>query len=250
MNQEKIGKLIAKLRKEKGLTQRELGEMVGVGYRAVSKWETGLTMPDISIINELSTILGISSDELLKGEQCSKENLAEEPIVTKNETSKKKLVLLLISVLLITVISLLIINNREKPQEYIIKSQEPNDYTVEGLLIIEKKNIIIRINKIQFQNYDFYQTPIVNYNYSVTLDNTFMFGYGGTDEYNNIDGFSTINSFFKKFKINYIDNEQKSIKKLNKKELNINFYFIDDKNNTIKKEVKTMLTYKTNSKHQ
>ena len=73
MDQEKIGKLIAKQRKMKGLTQQQLGDMVGVGYRAVSKWETGLTMPDISNINELCKILDITSDELLKGELNKKE---------------------------------------------------------------------------------------------------------------------------------------------------------------------------------
>ena len=56
------------IRIEKGLTQQELGDMVGIGFRAVSKWERGITMPDISIINDLSKILGITSDELLSGE--------------------------------------------------------------------------------------------------------------------------------------------------------------------------------------
>ena len=57
MDNKKIGNLIASLRKSKGLTQQDLGDLVGVGFRAVSKWERGITMPDISIINELSKIL-------------------------------------------------------------------------------------------------------------------------------------------------------------------------------------------------
>ena len=63
MNQQKIGKLIAKLRKEKGLTQAELGEKLGVGYKAVSKWENGNGMPDVSLFQPLCDILGISVDE-------------------------------------------------------------------------------------------------------------------------------------------------------------------------------------------
>ena len=69
MDQEKIGKLIAKLRKEKKLTQEQLGAKLGVNSKAVSKWECGVTTPDISIVNELSNILGITANELLTGKQ-------------------------------------------------------------------------------------------------------------------------------------------------------------------------------------
>ena len=74
MDNKKIGKLIADLRRKQGLTQEQLGEKVGVGFRSVSKWECGKTLPDIGIINDLSKILGISSDELLSGELKSKED--------------------------------------------------------------------------------------------------------------------------------------------------------------------------------
>lgn len=65
MDNKRIGKLISELRKKKRLTQQELGDKVGVGFRAVSKWENGVTLPDISIIFELSKVLGINVDQLL-----------------------------------------------------------------------------------------------------------------------------------------------------------------------------------------
>lgn len=68
MNQEKIGKLISKLRKKQGLTQIKLGDMLNVSDTAVSKWEHGKTLPDISILNELCDILKITTYDLLKGE--------------------------------------------------------------------------------------------------------------------------------------------------------------------------------------
>ena len=68
MDQIKTGKLIAKLRKEKGMTQQELADIFNINYRSVSKWETGKTMPDISNIDLLSEIFNVTSDELLKGE--------------------------------------------------------------------------------------------------------------------------------------------------------------------------------------
>ena len=84
MDNKKIGALIAKLRKEKQMTQQELGDKVGVGSRAVSKWECGTTVPDISIINELSNILGISPKELLSGKlNDSKRNNAKRKLTTK-----------------------------------------------------------------------------------------------------------------------------------------------------------------------
>lgn len=68
MDQVKTGKLIAERRKAKELTQAELGEILGITDRAVSKWERGISMPDSGIMLELCQILGISVDELLTGE--------------------------------------------------------------------------------------------------------------------------------------------------------------------------------------
>ena len=69
MDQVKTGNLIAQCRKEKGLTQAALAEQLGVSDRAVSKWETGRSLPDADNMLELSRILGITVDELLKGEK-------------------------------------------------------------------------------------------------------------------------------------------------------------------------------------
>ena len=54
MEQEKIGKFIKKLRKENNLTQKDLADKYGVTYQAVSKWETGKNIPDISLLKEIS----------------------------------------------------------------------------------------------------------------------------------------------------------------------------------------------------
>lgn len=69
MNQEKIGKFIAECRKEKNLTQLQLAEKLNISNRAVSKWETGKSCPDVSIMMELCDILGINVNELLSGER-------------------------------------------------------------------------------------------------------------------------------------------------------------------------------------
>ena len=75
MNQIKIGKFIAICRKEQGLTQMQLAEKLGITDRAVSKWETGKSLPDASIVLELCDILKITVNDLLSGEMISmKEN--------------------------------------------------------------------------------------------------------------------------------------------------------------------------------
>lgn len=93
MDQQKMGKFISSLRKEKGLTQQELAEKLGVTDKAVSKWERGIGCPDISLLVPISEILGISINELLLGEQKKelKENDIE--IVNKNiiEYSRKEI---------------------------------------------------------------------------------------------------------------------------------------------------------------
>ncbi len=68
MDCEKIGRLICGLRKEKGLTQRELAERLRVSDKAVSKWERGLGCPDVSLLTALSAVLGVDVQGLLAGE--------------------------------------------------------------------------------------------------------------------------------------------------------------------------------------
>ena len=73
MDQIRIGKFIAAKRKEKGLTQAQLAEKLGITDRAVSKWETGKSLPDASIMLELCGLLGITVNDLLSGEVVTME---------------------------------------------------------------------------------------------------------------------------------------------------------------------------------
>lgn len=79
MDQMKIGRFIAELRKERNMTQRVLAEKLGITDRAISKWENGRGLPDVSLLKPLCEILGISVTELLNGER------SEEVTVTKTE---------------------------------------------------------------------------------------------------------------------------------------------------------------------
>ncbi len=71
MDQIKIGKFIASCRKEKNLTQAQLAEKLGITDRAISKWETGKSMPDTGLMSEICELLGISVNELFTGEKLN-----------------------------------------------------------------------------------------------------------------------------------------------------------------------------------
>lgn len=120
MDSKKVGELLAKLRKEKGLTQRELSSILEVSPKTISKWETGCGLPDISFLKKISETLGITIEELLDGNLKNKEEI-------KIEKENKKriflvgIVLLMIILILIVVITII---NREKNKNNI------NDCTV------------------------------------------------------------------------------------------------------------------------
>ncbi len=73
MDQKRIGAFIARCRKEKNLTQMQLAELLEITNQAVSKWETGRGMPDVSLLQPLCDVLGISLNELFSGEHISAE---------------------------------------------------------------------------------------------------------------------------------------------------------------------------------
>ncbi len=77
MDQKKIGSFIAARRKENGLTQNQLAEKLGITDKAISKWETGKSMPDLSLFHSLCELLHITLNELLLGEFIPDENLKE-----------------------------------------------------------------------------------------------------------------------------------------------------------------------------
>ena len=77
MDQIKIGGFIAIRRKEKGWTQSQLAEVLGITDKAVSKWETGKSLPDYALLTPLSEALGITLSELFSGELIRAEDLME-----------------------------------------------------------------------------------------------------------------------------------------------------------------------------
>lgn len=126
MDKEKTGQLITELRKEKGMTQKQLAEALNVTDKAVSKWERGLSFPDISMLEPLSELLDISIMELLAGERQDEDEpmsreeaedlinasveLGDEEIRHKKEKSRFIIIILIVFVLLCISLTLNVIS--------------------------------------------------------------------------------------------------------------------------------------------
>jgi len=154
MEQTSIGKFIAKLRKEKNLSQQELGDILGVSSKTISKWECGNSLPDISLLEKLSKSLDVNIDELLSGQKG-----------TQKEEIKKKfpylntIIIGLIIILIIILITPKINKQKEKNNlctiirtyyiDSIGKSNNDNylyitihEYQVEGTFTIKLPKIV------------------------------------------------------------------------------------------------------------
>jgi len=233
----KVGKFIAELRKEKKLTQAQLGEKVGVTDKTVSKWEQGICAPNISILNELSEILGITTTELLNGkrfEDISKKELADTTTkgmkyyinLSKKSLIKKMFIAILVTIILaISIIAFLFFkNNYDNCYVYELSSADPN-YTVKGIIVEAPDKSILILNSVE-NNSDtnLLDRKIYAYEYMIKI------GENNLNQKGNISLYS------------YEKGEK--IKSLNNAIDNIKFYEIEKENNLISKgKVKLIIRF-------
>lgn len=135
MDKEKLGLFVSELRKEHNMTQKELAEKLGVTDKAVSKWERGLSFPDISLLEPLADTFDVSVMELLQGKRLRKEEvipvepanevlddllrISDDEIRKKHVISKSIIILCCVSLMLLISIILNIINlpsSSEQPE--------------------------------------------------------------------------------------------------------------------------------------
>ena len=127
----KIGKYIAGKRKGLDMTQKQLAEKLGMSDKSVSKWERGICLPDVSIYSDLCSLLGISINEFLAGEDIDQGNLiqrSEETIievVTDHKQKQEGLKRIILLMLVITTLAILMIGvaiyQAGKPQNEIVQ---------------------------------------------------------------------------------------------------------------------------------
>ncbi len=155
----RMGKYIEKLRKKKGLTQRELANLLGISNTAISKWECDCNLPDISMLGPLSKVLDADIMVLL-GYLNSNQNISND---SKEEKSNGKFKPVIITICILLVIlnfillSTTIFLKRKKPSDttnevkvYEIKSQDEH-ISLKGYLIYNTENRLILIEKFNYQ---------------------------------------------------------------------------------------------------
>ncbi len=159
MNPDKISKFIFQLRTEKGLSQYQLADMIPISRQAVSKWETGKTIPDSSTLIRLSEIFQVSINELLKGERLENNSIKELESTTlsiidennkKKETIKKVLKAYFSSILFLLLIFLIYyyINTHNSIKVYTINGKSEHFDLYEGMFITTKQKTYIKLGKI------------------------------------------------------------------------------------------------------
>ena len=138
MNQEKIGNFIKEIRKQNNLTQKELADKLGVTYQAVSKWETGLNIPDIGIIRQISKMYNVDINEILDGEK----------------KKKKKNIFILITIVLLVLfgISIFTIIKNKHSDDISLNtlSTSCSDFEINGVAAYNSQKATLQISEINY----------------------------------------------------------------------------------------------------
>ena len=233
MNQVKIGNYISKKRKEKNLTQEQLAEKLGVTDRAISNWENGKNMPDLSLFKPLCDELGISINELMSGDEIDENhyvNTLEENIVNmvsdleKSKNKKWKIILCLVLFLFVFIIGgKIIYSNYEINMKYDSRVMTCEfidgniQYSIMGQSVINSYHTCRELNG---SNICFFNSKVSlenkrrsNWEYSQSMARLME---GKEVQFSSYDTIENINN---NVKVYYTDKSIKKIKNVSDKEL-------------------------------
>ena len=144
MDPKKVGNLIKDIRKKNSLTQKDLADKYGVTYQAVSKWENGTNLPDISLIKQICNDYNIDVNDFLDGNNIKSNN--------KSYKSLNILVLILIIVIIIGIIVGVVIHNQHNEPTIDLKkiTTTCDTFKISGNLAYNKETSVIRIGQIEY----------------------------------------------------------------------------------------------------
>lgn len=137
MNQQKVGELIKKLRKENHLTQAEFAEKYGITYQAVSNWEHGKNLPDIALLKQIADDFNVSIDELLGSEK--------KPLKKDN-----KYLIIGVIIAIVLIILFIIYLNKHNDFEFRTLSANCSNFKISGSISYNKDKTSIYINNINY----------------------------------------------------------------------------------------------------
>lgn len=151
MDTEKVGKLIKQIRKDNHLTQKDLALKYNITYQAVSKWENGKNIPDISLLKQICDDFNIDINSLLTGDYTTNENKARLKKDKRNLLKKKNFLFLCLFVLLIGIImAIIILKNRSNDFEFKTISSDCSNFTITGSVAYNDIKSAIYIASINY----------------------------------------------------------------------------------------------------
>lgn len=157
----KSGEFIASLRKERGLTQSELATMIGVGDKSVSKWERGINVPDVLVLQSLAKIFNVSVNEILEGKR--KEKI--DPEIVKIYENKYIRYSIIGALILLTIFFWMLLiyfcNNYDKSRVYRFKGEGDN-YLISGNIFLVGNDQKLIIDDFVVHDTDKYDGLLTN----------------------------------------------------------------------------------------
>ena len=222
MNPEKVGRFIKNLRKKNNLTQKDLANKYNVTYQAVSKWENGINLPDITLIRQMSKDFNIDVEDLLDGE-----------LIKQSKNKKNKIIIIIITIILLISIVLLIINIfNNKDFSFKTISSLCSDFKVTGSLAYDKNKSSIYISNINYtgEKCDINYKKIECVLYEKINDNNQVIS-NCNDKEN-----TTLDSFLNDVKLN-VDNYEQKCKMYDNNLLYLEIYAYDSNNNKTTYEI-------------
>lgn len=138
MDQDKFGNFIKDIRKKNNLTQKQLADRYNVTYQAVSKWENGKNMPDISLIKQMSEDFGISIDEMFDGE------------IKKNGNNNLKYIFIFVMIIIGLIIYIFINLGNDSDFKFKTLVSNCDKFNISGSIAYNNSKSSIYISNIEY----------------------------------------------------------------------------------------------------
>ncbi len=208
MTEYSFGKTLAKLRKERKLTQQELADLLNVTNKTISKWETNTTAPDIDTLKRISQVLKVPVDVLLGNSK-----LTVTDSHNKHKLTKKKLILLL-SLLLVSLffIYYLIANFILNTKSYSLISGDDR-FTIAGNITVEKDGYYLSLVVRGINDSEFDSIVINNAEYSIIISDKIIYNNGDISSTTLTENFS-LSKYISKISINHTDKKKENFKSI------------------------------------
>ena len=221
MNLDKVGLFIAKLRKEKNMTQQDLADLIPVSREAISKWELGKNRPDIDTLMKICNIFNISFSEMLFGEEKNKNNKKEIENIAYNlyrkyHKNKKNSIFLCFALVIITLAFLVyyFLTTYNSLKVYYVGASGSNISIQNGIMVLTRDHIYFNLGDIDTINNEIKSAKLyyINKNneevFIMSGAKDFMFedflGYNEYVDLNEID--NIMNNMY--LKVQFLDQEK------------------------------------------